>query len=330
MGGEQITKKQHYVPRFYLKYFADPSGSLQILNVKNNRLGKPRSCSAVGYSHYFYAIETGVPDEVSQHIEQWLQHFENAIAQELPNIIDKILNNGEIDDSDRYIIAVLMSMLWLRSPNMRAQLMGIEEDMTKKIMSFYVPEQVNHYIRETGVEMSAAERAEVIKLMETGSYSLRFNNSQHLRFMTETLGFGGPGFANMFFGQKWNIHIAKGKKRFITSDVPIVEWWPPPQTIYGTSFLERNKYFALTPEIFLELTCPMDSNKIERRTILEENDNTIAVFNILIAVHACEFAYSGDKTLLEDLISGRGRPGIPEKTYYEQFEHPWQEHRRRQ
>jgi len=330
MDDAQITKKQHYVPRFYLKYFADQSGSLQILNVKNNQLRKPRSYSAVGYSLFFYAIEAGLPDEVSQHIEQWLQQFENAIAQELPNIIAKILNSGHIDDSDRYILAVLMSMLWLRSPNMRAQLMGIEEGMIKKIMSFYVPEQVDHYIKETGVKMSAAERAEFIKTMETGSYSLRLNNAQHLRFMTDTLGFGGPGFANMFFGQKWNIYITKCKKRFITSDAPIVEWWPPPETIYGASFLERNKYFALTPEIFLELTYPTDSNRIDRKIIFEENDNTIAVFNILIAAHAHEFAYSADKVLLEDLISGRGSPGFPERTYYEQFERPWQEYRRRQ
>ena len=173
--------------------------------------------------------------------------------------------------------------------------------------------------------MSEKERVELIKTMETGSYNLRFNNSQHLRLMTQSLGFGGPGFANMFFAQKWKIYIAKGKKRFIISDGPVVEWWAPPQTFYGASFLERNKYFSLTPEIFFELTDPIGSHKIKRKTIFENADNTIAMFNTLLCANAHEFVYSGDKTLLDDLIAGRARPGILEKSYYERFERPWEE-----
>lgn len=325
MDNKRITKKQHYVPRFYLKRFADQHGTLQVLDVKNNRLGSPKSYSGLGYSRYFYAVKTGVPDDVSQRVEQWLQQFENAIAQELTSIIDKILNNDHIDDNDRHILAVLMSMLWLRSPSMRTQLNKMKESITKKIMGFYAPKRVNRYVKETGIKMSDERRAELIKTMETGSYSLRFNNAQHLKFMTETLGFNGSGFANMFFGQKWKIYIARGKKRFITSDGPVIEWWLPPQTFYGASFLERNKYFALTPEIFFELTYPIGSNKIKRKTIFESGDNTIALFNILLAAHSHKFAYSGDRKLLENLISGRAKPGVLEKTYYERFERPWKE-----
>jgi hypothetical protein len=191
-----------------------------------------------------------------------------------------------------------------------------------------VPERVDQYSKKKGTKMSDQERAELIKTMETGSYELRFNNAQHLRFMTETLGFGGPGFTNLFFGQKWKIYIAKGKKRFITSDSPVVEWWPPPQTFYGASFMERNKYFSLTPEIFIELTYPMGSKKIRRKTIFEDEDDAIALFNILIAAHCHEFVYSGHKIMLENLVAGRIKPGALERTYYENFERPWAEARR--
>jgi hypothetical protein len=325
MNAVNITKNQHYVPQFYLKRFANKSRTLQILDVKNNRLGSPRSYSSAGYKRYFYAIETGVPDDVSQRIERWLQQFETAIAQELPSIIDKILGNEHINDNDRYILSVLMSMLWLRSPSMRVHLNKMEEDITKQTMRLLAPERLDHYIRKTGVKMSDEGRAELIKTVETGSYKLGFNNAQHLRFMTETLGFGGPGFANMFFGQKWKIYIAKGKKRFVTSDSPVVEWWLPPKTFYGASFMERNKYFALTPEIFFELTFPVGSNKIKRKTIFEEEDNIVVLFNILVASHAQEYAYSDDKVLLEDLMAGRAKPGPIEMDYYERFERPWVE-----
>lgn len=328
MDTKNTTKKQHYIPQFYLKRFADQRGNLQVLDIRNNRVGLPKSYSGVGYKHYFYAVETGVPDEISQRIERWLQQFENAIARELPNIIDKILNNAHIDDNDRYILSTLMSMLWLRSPNMRAHLNKMEEDMTKQIMRFYAPERMDRYTRETGIQMSEKERAELVKTLENGSYGLRFNNAQHLRFMTETIGVGGPGFANMFFGQKWKIYIARGKKRFITSDGPVVEWWLPPQTFYGASFLERNKYFPLTPEIFFELTYPIGSCKVKRKTIFEGRDDIVALFNILLAAHAHEYVYSADKILLEDLVAGRINPGIIERTYYERFERPWEDARK--
>jgi hypothetical protein len=111
MSNTNITKKQHYVPQFYLKRFADEEGNLQVLDVKNNRLRSSRSYAGVGYSHYFYAVKTGVPDDTSQHVEQWLQEFENAIAKELPDIINKIINYEHVDDDDRYILSVPMSML---------------------------------------------------------------------------------------------------------------------------------------------------------------------------------------------------------------------------
>lgn len=319
MSHTNITKKQHYVPKFYLRRFSDHLGKLQVLDIMNHRLGAPKHCSAVAYSHYFYAVETGIPDEASQHVEQWLQQFENVIAQEIQGIIHRILNCEHIDETDHHILAVFMCMLWLRSPNMRDQLNMIQEDVMKQIMKFYVPESVDRHIETTEVSMSDEERADLIHTMETGSYNLRFNNKQHLKFMTENLGFVGSGFANLFFGQKWKIYIARGKERFITSDAPVVEWCPPRQSFYGPTFLERNKYFALTPEIFIELTYPIGSDKVKRKTLFEREDHTVAVFNRLIVDHAHEFAYASNRKPLDDLISGHETPGVIKIAYFNQF-----------
>lgn len=323
-----ITKKQHYVPKFYLKNFTDQSGKIQVLDSKNNRLCSPKFCSGIAYSPFFYAIKTGVSDEISQHIEHWLKEFEDVIAREIPYIIDRILDNKYIDSNDRYILSVFMCMLWLRSPNMRIQLNKMEEDMRKQAMKFYTLEKVDNFVKESKLNMSEKQRMKLVKIMKTGSYSLHFNNANHLKFMIKTLKFDG-GFTNMFFGQKWEIYIAKGRKRFITSDSPVVEWWLPPKTFYGASFLERNKYFALTPEILFKLTCPKGSKKAKRKTIFEKDDHIISVFNILLASHAHEFVYSNDKEILNSIILGRTNLGIVEIDYYKQFEQPWVEYRRR-
>lgn len=323
MSESNPTKKQHFLPQFYLKRFANEKGFLQVLDLKNRRIESPRSYPSVGYEHYFYAAETGVPDEVSQHIERWLQAYETIISSNLPKIIDKILNNEHIDNDSRYILSALICLLWLRTPAMRSQLYKMEEDMTKKIMSFYVPKRIDRYLERTGKEISDEQRAELIKTLENGSYNLKFNNALHLRFMTNSFGFGGPGFINMFFGQKWKIYIARGKQRFVTTDGPVVEWWLPRNIFYGASFLERNKYFALTPEILIKLTYPRGSEKAKRETLFKDSDDQVIIFNMLLSSRAHKYVYSAEKDMLERLLSGRSNPGVLERIYYLQYEHPW-------
>jgi len=328
------TIKQHYVPRFYLKNFANQQGILQTFDIKNNRMGSPKHYSSVGYTNYFYAVKTGVPDDISQEVEKWLQGFENFIASEMPRIIDKISNNDHIDRDDRYVLSVLMSLLWLRSPNMREQLNKMEEDLMKKVISLRATENIDSFFKKSEGKMPDEQKEKFIKMLKEGSYKVEFNNAQHIQFMMETLGFNSPGFTNMFFGQKWKIYIAKGDKRFITSDSPLAEWWQPPKDFWGNaSFPERNKYFPLTPEIFLELTFPIGSTKAKRKTIFKNEDNIVDLFNILIAVKSHGFAYSNNKELLEKIKNGRDNPGKLEMMYHKRFELPWrkyEEERKRQ
>ena len=87
MNSPNPTKDQHFVPRFYLKNFADKNGSLQVLNIKEKRMAKPRAYQGLGYEYYYYAAKTGVPDAISQHIEEWLTPMEDFIAKELPSVL---------------------------------------------------------------------------------------------------------------------------------------------------------------------------------------------------------------------------------------------------
>jgi hypothetical protein len=322
------TERQHVVPKFYLKRFADQRLQLQALDLEHQRFGKPRHYKAMGFLKYFYAAKSGVPDELSQHVEAWLQQTESAVAPALQPIVDKILGLKPISEDDRYALSVFMSLLWLRSPAMRAQLNRMEEDMTKQLMRLYPTERLEHLSKKTGEKLSAEDQGKLREMIETGSYHVEFNNTHHLRFMTENLGFGGPGFANMFFAMKWKAYIATGKRRFITTDSPVVEWWLPRKFFYGPSFLERTKYFALTPEILLELSYPRGSKKLKRETLFEADDDTVMMFNMFLASRARAYAYSGDRTILADMLAGMSRPGRAERMYYDKFKRPWDEEHR--
>lgn len=60
----QITKKQHFVPKFYLKRFAR-NGQIQVCDVRAKRILKAYGYKSVCYEKFFYGVETGVQDEVS-------------------------------------------------------------------------------------------------------------------------------------------------------------------------------------------------------------------------------------------------------------------------
>lgn len=300
MASSNLTRDQHFVPRFYLKNFADHDGYLDVLNIKEKRMAKRRPYQGLGYEHFYYARNTGISDELSQQIEEWLKPTENIIAKALPKIIDAILGNQHIGDDDRYILSVLMSMLWLRTPGMRNDILRTEDHMVEQMKRFHGTEYADQ-MRST-------------------------DNITHLKFMVETMGFGGPGFANLFFAMKWKIYIASGSEIFITSDSPVVEKYPPPTSFYGTPFQCRNKYFSLTPLILFELTEPIGSTKIKRKTLYADSDDRVKTLNMILVSGAQDYAYSGLKVCLEQLLAGRNNPGYLEKKYLEQHEKPWAEY----
>lgn len=51
------TRKQHIIPRFYLKRFADNNGNLQILDIQRGKIIKPRPYSGVCYDDFFMLLK---------------------------------------------------------------------------------------------------------------------------------------------------------------------------------------------------------------------------------------------------------------------------------
>lgn len=302
---QQITEDQHYVPIFYLKRFADDQGFLQVLDVKNKKRLRKRAYAGVCYSSFFYGVNSGKSDQTSQDVEKYLEKIEGFVGQRLSHIIERILNSQQIDDNDQYVLSVLVSMLWLRTPRMRSQLNGMKEKMIKQLMSMSPKEMVEKYISDSGTVLSDAEKTIAIESLETGNYELAFNNLHHIRFLTSTLGFFDEGFANVFFQKNLKIYLAHGPKKFITSDNPVFEWsGSREQGWFGPSILERNQYLALTPEILLEFTYPLGSKKDENIILFEriDDDDKTKMFNILITRNCYEFCYTGDEGIFDEML----------------------------
>ena len=317
---QQVTEKQHFVPKMYLKRFANEQGMLNVLDVKDLKIIKPHPYQGVCYKSFYYGANTGRFDEASQIVEKLLGMIENFLAQHLSGIIKRIVGYEQIESSDRYILSILMSMLWLRAPKMRAQLNKLQGHMKKKVMSLGAETRVTNYLRETGSAMSDKQKRKLIEDLLNGNYELEFNNIHHLILLTDEIGFFDSGFANLFYEKKWKVYLAKGNVKFNTSDSPLVEWLKKPtHFLFGRSFFDHNHYLPLSPEILIELTAPIGSKKVKREALFSDKDDIVKMFNLLIADKAMKFAYSIDRKMLDDLVNGAKLPGVAEKMYVDKF-----------
>ncbi|MFA4995780.1 MAG: DUF4238 domain-containing protein [Patescibacteria group bacterium] len=264
---EQITAKQHFAPKFYFKRFAASDNLLQVLDIKNAKIVKSKPYSGVCYADFYYAQETGVPDEVSQEIETFLKQTEDIIAPDYDRIAEDILNYKPISEEDQYRLAWFMAALWMRNPMMRENINKMNEDMRKQIFKKYAhfpgfDESVHKIMKQRG----EAENDELVKqakeLFQSGDYELKIDNTSHLNLMTDM-----KGFVNLVLGKKWRIYISLDE-RFITSDTPVIEIFPERKGPYGPTFLERKHVFVMTPKIVIEMIDPnLPGKKIKRKQI---------------------------------------------------------------
>src|ERR1700761_3049935 len=117
-----MTKYQHFVPQFYLRRFLNQNSVVEVLDKKLMKCATPRGTKKIGGAEFFYGVETGIADAASQQIEEWFGKIESFISEHLDEIVEKILSDKQIEVADKWIIAFLMSMLWMRGQEMRKQI----------------------------------------------------------------------------------------------------------------------------------------------------------------------------------------------------------------
>jgi Protein of unknown function (DUF4238) len=301
----QITARQHFVPQFYLKKFVNSSGFIEVLDISRKTILEPRVPKAVCYEKFFYGTTTGELDDVSQQVEKQFQQWEDSLAKQIEPIIAKLLNNSQIDDKEKWVIAFLMSMLWIRGPAMREQINRMSEEVMKHVnkLRFSHPSTdslFDEFDRETGSTTTPEMREKLKRTMTEGDYSLKFNNASHLHMFDSF-----QGFANLFHAQDWLVYIAKSDKKFTTSDNPITVVVPDKEGFYGPTFLERDHYFPLTPDLLIKGRYPEKDlgKKLRRKTLFKQDDFDILKLNLTTANHVVQYAYATERQSLEDLLS---------------------------
>ena len=303
---KQITKKQHFVPRFYFKQFA-VDNLLQTLDIQNGKIIKAQTYSGVCYADFYYAVETGKEDETSQVFEQFFGEIEDKFAKEYDNMIDAIWNYRPLTDKQLDILAWFMASLWIRSPRMRNQVNKTMADGMKQMTTLMAshPNFTNgakEALEKEGHKVTAEQIEDARKTLESGEYELTFeNNINHLNLIAHC-----EEFYRWFVIKKWRFYLAKGSKKFITTDTPVIEVFNNTgktmiEKMYSNHIAQRRHYLALTPEILIELVDPLISGKKQKRHTLAD-DRAMIEINRLLVIYSKDYAYASSKEYLEDLL----------------------------
>ena len=309
MQNEKHTAKQHFVPRFYLKEFANSDGQLHVFDTQNVRKLKPYSVGAVCYKPYFYGEKTGERDELSQTIEKHFdENIENPLSDEWPQLLQRIADSNQpISEDDKFVIAGFMVHMWLRNPSMREFINSNAERLHKQIAKVMYSGRAaeiafSKYEKDTGVTLSQSQRDDIQSFVMDDDYSIEFSNRHHLKFMLDPE--NQRGFTNLICAQDWIIHITKGSLNFLTGERPLVIVSPPKKGFYGPSFLERTHLFPLTPNMLVEARPPKKGirKRAKRKTYFGNNTAKIEELNSQLMSYS-RFVYSKDEREIDWCVS---------------------------
>jgi hypothetical protein len=300
-----VTKKQHFVPQFYLRRFLNGNNVVEVLDREHMKCIAPKGTKGICYEDYFYGMRTGQPDDVSQRIENDFRQLESEISKRIDLIIPKILTSEQVTDEEKWVVALLMSMVWVRGPVMRNQVNELSKKalkwMNEMRFSILPAQQIfDKFDKETGKTTTPEEREIIKEMMVSKNYSLDFSNELHLMMFDDI-----DKYANLFFAQHWTVYISKHQQKFITSDNPLAIVFPKHKGFYPPSFLERIHHFSLTPEICIKTRySDKDSGKkLKRKTLFRGSEKEVLELNMIIAGQAHKYVYAKGKQDLEDILT---------------------------
>lgn len=298
------TRRQHYVPRKYLRKWCDENDSFFPVKVQSRQPAKieifekesnpERYC----YENFFYAKHTGRYDDFSQLVEKDFTDAENVFWDKLPEIEKKILNNQQILTEEKWIIASFGIMLWLRGKKYREWSNKMSEDLFKWIMKSHIrmADKDPDFMRDLSEHGITHE--EMIEFADKEEYKVEISNAQSLRLFESY-----KQFSNLLFHKYWQVYISRDGK-FITTDspyldLPIREEKP---TFFGQTFLMRKQYLVLSPYILIEAIHPNNnSGKKLKRIDVTGNKGLVHYLNSIMIMNANLFGFHAEKENLEEL-----------------------------
>ena len=240
------TKRQHYVPRFYLRPFGRPDGKLRVSDLQESR-EYVSSLENVAVQSGFYDVDLGGH---TYSAEDWLGELESDATIVLRCLIDDPSAITTLTSEQENSLARFIAALILRTPRKRQVLNGAIDGAVSQIEQ----NLRGQFIGKFGATQGLAEFAK----WQAKPFHERYGEEEPSQPASTTNYLFGKvqGFANLLRAAPWRIGSVPRRSRLYSSDNPVSRYLHPLRPWWDAGFSAFQYFLPLTPDLLL---------KIERR-----------------------------------------------------------------
>ena len=264
-------KKQHYVPKLYMKLFANSDKKFAVYNISKKEIISPVPYKDQCYKNYYYG-----PNDV------WENRL-SAMEVEWSNTFNHVINKKPLTES--IIISLKRFALYQRQRTLA------EENFSKQIRKELLIEQAKQICAEKGWEFDAT--AELICEQKANDSVAPAENLQ---------------FADQFIDSIEDLCVTiinyKSKYRLISSDVPVVSINPFHQPTIGYGCMGLIMLYPISPHQLIVIYDGKMYPKYKGKQYVELcNDNEVINLNALQLISAEKILFTKEP---DDFITLKG------------------------
>jgi hypothetical protein len=242
--GPTDVKRQHYVPEFLLRRFADSGGKLLVLDLDD---GASFSTSVKNA-----AVEIGfnnlIVEDKPVSLEPWLTDIESSAAPIIESLVSDPRSLIGMSADQEMLLARFLTSLRFRTPRFRSSL-----DWNLGQVVPRIKESIEGQLRSGEVHAEAdaiwAEWKDNPDWWWLGA-SVSPQPAESSASMLEEV----QGFANLLRKMPWRLGQVPDSSSLYTSDNPMAAYFNPVRPWWlGASFTALDYHMALTPRLLLRV-----------------------------------------------------------------------------
>jgi hypothetical protein len=294
-------KRHHFVPKFYLRQFADHKKRVRIYARGTTKKPVVTSVINAAVESGFYTIveESGAE---SQSVEQLLSKIEGLARGAMVRMLE---GRFPPDFEDRANLSLFMALQILRTPENRLSFEAMVDYMQKILFQGWTPDYTRERLREAGIETTDEAVAEIMDVVENpDKYRFIPHQNEHIRNMLTV----ATKLAPVIASRSWLMAHTK-RQALVTSDHPVVWRSEPNPTnpLIGSGLGNAAEvYFPLDRHHALAMA--VSGSILEGRTIELDRDSVLFI-NSLEAASSFKWIYQHpDDDPIDDLIPKKSRP----------------------
>jgi len=278
------VKRQHYVPQFYLREFAE-DGQLVWVFDKSEEKAFKANIRDVASEWYFYDFPaTSLAEGVDpQLVEKELAKIEAQFSDALETVLSEVQESGRIDPQHKSLMSQFMALQELRTPAARNSWIEMEETVMQRVLEL----QIQHKMPE----------------LSDHDYTVRVN--PEVAAMRQAMFMFSPkmllSICRILQNHIWLVGINETSQPFYTSDCPLVRRPHKEKKFWSTSGLGSEGIeiaFPLTPKYILVLFDRRFFGDIACRDCgtIPINSDTVTYYNSLQVFQSSRQLYSPSDT----------------------------------